>query len=233
MRIFTPDRRAALRRSSHARHGRRWWASPSSVRRSASRPGWGSCVRRVRRERAGVAERGRSSSRSRPGARSPTRGRCWRPSAWTRSQLPVECYENGPRHVLVALATAQEVARLRPDLAGPRRAGQAQRQLLRPFGRTLEDAHVRPRDRGAGGPSDRLGRGPAGGPPRAPRPDRLRRGASRSSREPRSGVPRCCRRAQSATSGPCRRLRSAARWWPSRAGNSRCAAGAYAPGADL
>ncbi len=33
-----------------------------------------------------------------------------------RSQLPVECYENGPRHVLVALATAQEVARLRPDL---------------------------------------------------------------------------------------------------------------------
>lgn len=31
------------------------------------------------------------------------------------SQLPVECYENGPRHVFVALATAQEVARLRPD----------------------------------------------------------------------------------------------------------------------
>ena len=33
-----------------------------------------------------------------------------------RSQLPVECYENGPRHVFVALPTAQEVARLRPDL---------------------------------------------------------------------------------------------------------------------
>jgi len=32
-----------------------------------------------------------------------------------RSQLPVECYENGPRHVLVALATAQQVARLRPE----------------------------------------------------------------------------------------------------------------------
>ncbi len=33
-----------------------------------------------------------------------------------RSQLPVECYENGPRHVLVALATAEDVAGLRPDL---------------------------------------------------------------------------------------------------------------------
>lgn len=33
-----------------------------------------------------------------------------------RSQLPVECYENGPRHVLVALEQAQQVAALRPDL---------------------------------------------------------------------------------------------------------------------
>ncbi len=33
-----------------------------------------------------------------------------------RSQLPVECYENGPRHVLVALAEAEQVAALRPDL---------------------------------------------------------------------------------------------------------------------
>jgi trans-2,3-dihydro-3-hydroxyanthranilate isomerase len=32
------------------------------------------------------------------------------------SQLPVECYENGPRHVLVALGGADEVAALRPDL---------------------------------------------------------------------------------------------------------------------
>ncbi len=32
------------------------------------------------------------------------------------SQLPVECYENGPRHVLVALGGAEEVAALRPDL---------------------------------------------------------------------------------------------------------------------
>ena len=32
------------------------------------------------------------------------------------SQLPVECYENGPRHVLVALASAQQVAGLGPDL---------------------------------------------------------------------------------------------------------------------
>ncbi|HTY97322.1 MAG TPA: PhzF family phenazine biosynthesis isomerase, partial [Solirubrobacteraceae bacterium] len=33
-----------------------------------------------------------------------------------RSQLPVECYDNGPRHVLVALGGAEEVAALRPDL---------------------------------------------------------------------------------------------------------------------
>jgi trans-2,3-dihydro-3-hydroxyanthranilate isomerase len=34
-----------------------------------------------------------------------------------RAQLPVECYENGPRHVLVALERADQVAALRPDLA--------------------------------------------------------------------------------------------------------------------
>jgi len=32
------------------------------------------------------------------------------------SQLPVECYENGPRHVLVTLDAPEEVAALRPDL---------------------------------------------------------------------------------------------------------------------
>ena len=34
----------------------------------------------------------------------------------TSSELPVEVYRNGPRHVYVALASEQEVAALRPDL---------------------------------------------------------------------------------------------------------------------
>ncbi|HEV8675627.1 MAG TPA: PhzF family phenazine biosynthesis protein [Methylomirabilota bacterium] len=34
-----------------------------------------------------------------------------------RSELPVELYVNGPRHVFVALATDADVARLRPDFA--------------------------------------------------------------------------------------------------------------------
>jgi trans-2,3-dihydro-3-hydroxyanthranilate isomerase len=34
-----------------------------------------------------------------------------------RSELPVEAYRNGPRHVFVALESEEAVARLRPDLA--------------------------------------------------------------------------------------------------------------------
>jgi len=35
----------------------------------------------------------------------------------TRSELPVELYDNGARHVYVALASPEDVARLRPDLS--------------------------------------------------------------------------------------------------------------------
>jgi trans-2,3-dihydro-3-hydroxyanthranilate isomerase len=35
----------------------------------------------------------------------------------TRSELPVEIYDNGARHVYVALASPEDVARLRPDLS--------------------------------------------------------------------------------------------------------------------
>jgi trans-2,3-dihydro-3-hydroxyanthranilate isomerase len=35
----------------------------------------------------------------------------------TSSELPVEAYRNGPRHVYVALASEQEVAALRPDMS--------------------------------------------------------------------------------------------------------------------
>src|SRR5205807_868612 len=34
-----------------------------------------------------------------------------------RSELPVELYDNGVRHVYVALGSEEEVAELRPDLA--------------------------------------------------------------------------------------------------------------------
>ncbi len=50
------------------------------------------------------------------------------------SQLPVECYENGPRHVLVALATAQEVARLKPDLASLAELGKLNVSCFAPSG---------------------------------------------------------------------------------------------------
>jgi trans-2,3-dihydro-3-hydroxyanthranilate isomerase len=39
------------------------------------------------------------------------------------SRLPVEIYDNGSRHVFVALETEQEVARLEPDIAALRRLG--------------------------------------------------------------------------------------------------------------
>jgi trans-2,3-dihydro-3-hydroxyanthranilate isomerase len=51
-----------------------------------------------------------------------------------RSQLPVECYENGPRHVLVALATAQEVADLSPDLGALAELGELNVSCFAPSG---------------------------------------------------------------------------------------------------
>ena len=41
----------------------------------------------------------------------------------TESELPVEVYDNGPRHVFVALRDAAQVARLRPDMAALQDAG--------------------------------------------------------------------------------------------------------------
>lgn len=60
-----------------------------------------------------------------------------------RSELPVEGYVNGPRHVLVALGGQEAVARLRPDLAAVARlpltvvscfAGSGRRWKTRAFG---------------------------------------------------------------------------------------------------
>ena len=59
-----------------------------------------------------------------------------------RSELPVELYDNGVRHVYVCLGSEEEVAALRPDL---RRLGELADplQLLRRRGARLEDADVR------------------------------------------------------------------------------------------
>jgi trans-2,3-dihydro-3-hydroxyanthranilate isomerase len=60
-----------------------------------------------------------------------------------RSELPIEVYTNGPRHVLVTLATERDVARLAPDLAALARlpftlancfAGRGRRWKTRAFG---------------------------------------------------------------------------------------------------
>jgi len=51
-----------------------------------------------------------------------------------RSQMPVDCYENGPRHVLVALATPQEVARLSPDLGALTELGALNVSCFAPLG---------------------------------------------------------------------------------------------------
>ena len=94
----------------------------------------------------------------------------------SRSELPVEVYLNGPRHVYVELDSEQAVAALRPDLRALAALGEARRQLLRRLRRALEEPHVRARARCARGSGDRLGGGPTRRPPGAPRQDRVRRG---------------------------------------------------------
>ena len=44
------------------------------------------------------------------------RASCWRRWAWPRSGLPVEVYDNGPRHAYVELPDADAVAALAPDM---------------------------------------------------------------------------------------------------------------------
>ena len=75
-----------------------------------------------------------------------------------RSQLPVECYENGPRHVLVALATAQEVARLSPDLGALAELGKLNVSCFAPSGERWKTRMFAPAIGRAGGPRHRAPR---------------------------------------------------------------------------
>ena len=94
-----------------------------------------------------------------------------------RAALPVELYDNGPRHVFVALDSEAEVAALQPDFQALARLLPARDdELLRGGGAPLEDARLRAGRRRAGGPGHRLRRRAARLPPGAPRPDPLRRG---------------------------------------------------------
>ena len=118
------------------------------------------------------------------------------------SELPVELYDLGIRHVYVALPSEEAVdrppARLRCASPPDRHR---RRQLLRRVGHALEDADVRPRGRCSGGSGHRFGRGTVGRPSRAPRLDPIRRAdrdhAGRRDRPPehlvRAGRRRCGR----------------------------------------
>ncbi len=98
------------------------------------------------------------------------------------SQLPVEIYDNGMPHVYVVLEDEEAVARLEPDMAALARfqneemTGIGGINCLAGDRWPLEDPDVLPGGRRSGGSCHRLGRRPARVPPRAPRPDCLRRG---------------------------------------------------------
>ncbi len=86
------------------------------------------------------------------------------------SELPIELYDNGATHLLVALGSEEEVAALRPNVAAVVDVRGDRRQLLRGVGRPLEDPDVLGRRRGC---SDRLGCRAARLPPGTARPNRL------------------------------------------------------------
>ncbi len=105
-------RRAAVRRAPGAgRRLRRRRASEPRDRAAANgrrrRPG--------RRSHAstGRSSTGRWSSRCRRCVRSSARASCWRRSASRDPVLPLEIYRNGPTHVMVGLADAEQLAAAR------------------------------------------------------------------------------------------------------------------------
>ncbi len=106
------------------------------------------------------------------------------------SELPVELYDLGIRHVYVGLAERGGRRRARARLRGrsTRAHRDRRRQLLRGLRDALEDAHVRARRRSARGPGHWLGGRPARRPPRPPRPHRPSASRSRSPRASRSAA---------------------------------------------
>ena len=94
-----------------------------------------------------------------------------------RAALPVELYDNGPRHLCVALESEAAVAALQPDMPG---AGASlpprHDELLCGDRPALQDARLRAGRRRPGGPGHRLRRRAARLSPGAPRPDPLRGG---------------------------------------------------------
>ena len=93
-----------------------------------------------------------------------------------RSELPVEVYDNGIRHVYVTFRTEDEVAALRPDLS---RLADLDAVLgvncIAGSGTHWKTRMFAPAGGRAGGPGDGLGRGAARAPPRQARAHRVRR----------------------------------------------------------
>ena len=92
-----------------------------------------------------------------------------------RSGLPVEVYDNGPRHTFVELEDEEAVASLRPDLRALERLGPVGVSCFAGLGRRAgSHADVRTGAGGGRGSSHGVGRGAAGGASGAPRPDGFR-----------------------------------------------------------
>ena len=178
IRIFTPATRAAVRRAT---------------RRSAPAFVLGGPLQKIvlRLETGGGRRAGRARARGRRdpssagwSSRSRRGSRSTRPDellAAARRRAARGCRSRSTtsarRHVYVELDSAEQVAALAPDFARARaRSHAAGVNCFARDGARLEDAGVLPRPRRRRGSGDRLGGRPARDPPRAPRPDRLRRG---------------------------------------------------------
>jgi len=146
----------------------------------------------------------------------------------TRSELPVERYTNGPRHVYVMLAAETQVARLAPDFPAWRGSATRRRTAsLAPSGAgrraRLPRATASPRTRR---PARPRARSPATSPATGASPSATR---SRSTRAPRSDGPARCTPGPRARGSGSRRSRSAAPpSWP--AASSACRERWSAPG---
>ncbi len=172
-----PGSRGAVRRAS-----RRWGPhSPSQgrckARSFASRPAPASC-------RSSSSARARSScsagcsSRFRRSRPSPTPRSSSPRCASSASELPIEVYDNGFRHVFVALPTPADVAAVRPDLERLEAVlGDVGVSVFSAGDGRRQDPHVLFGPRHGRGPGDRLGGRTACGASRASRANRLGRAA--------------------------------------------------------
>ena len=92
-----------------------------------------------------------------------------------RSELPIETYRNGPKHVYVVLANAAAVAALRPNLAALAALGPMGVNVCAVADGRRQDPELLTGARRPGGPCHRFRGRTARGPPGAARPHPVRR----------------------------------------------------------